>query len=125
MRTQEERIMLMHSRAKEIRIEHDRAVRRVLGVVSIMLFVCLVGLTTVLSGVGHGIADTYAAGASMLADSVGGYVLVAVIAFVLGVLVTVIIKDYVWKKADKSNAGEVLGEKKEEEQNVVQYHTDK
>ena len=113
MRTSEERIMRMHARAKEIKAEHDRMVRRVLSGVSAMLLICLVLITTVLSGVGHGIVDSDAAGASMIADDVGGYVLVAVIAFLLGVVVTVTVKNY--KNKDNRADYENRIEDKEEE----------
>ena len=91
MRTDQERILLMHKRAEELRRQAERRKMRLLCATCAALFVCLIGVTMMLSGFGHEIMSGTATATSLLADSVGGYVLVAVLAFMTGVLVTVIL----------------------------------
>ncbi len=90
MRTQTERLARMHRRAKELRRRRDRSLLRVWGGVSGALLICLLALAAVFP-TGHGLAGDGSAASSLLADSAGGYVLIGVLAFMLGVVITVVI----------------------------------
>ena len=92
MRNEEERLMKMHERAAELKRRKDLAGIRVMGAVSACLTVCLVIMIQQMQSLHHGILSTQIAGSSLLSDSVGGYVLVAVIAFFTGVIITVFIR---------------------------------
>ena len=88
MRTDRERIALLHKRAGELQKRIDRMYTRLWGIASAALFVCLTWMTVTLSGGGHAMTDGTAAGSSLLSDNAGGYVLAAVLAFMFGVLIT-------------------------------------
>jgi len=91
MRTDQERILLMHRRAEELHRQTERRKMRYLSVSCVVLCVCLTGLTMMFSGIGHGMMTGTATATSLLEDSAGGYVLAAVLAFTAGVLITVIL----------------------------------
>ena len=88
MRSTEEIVWAVHVQASELR--HRQANVRLLlsggacGVLSMMLLAAV-------GSFGGPLTESYA-GASLLGDSAGGYILVAVAAFMLGVIVTVILK---------------------------------
>lgn len=92
--TKEERLAKMHSRAAELKRRREKREIRSLGVISCGLLFGLVTLIFSVQYPQHGIAAGQHTGASLLSDSVGGYVLVAVLAFTLGVVVTAIIRWY-------------------------------
>ena len=93
MRNVEERITLMHRRAAELQKEkHDRVMMSIFGSMSMCLFSCLLSLTMVFSRAGHAIVPETATAASLLSENVGGYVLVAVVSFMLGVFFVATIK---------------------------------
>jgi len=91
MRSAEERLAKMHERAAEIKRREDRTRLRILGSLSAALMVCLVFCMQQLQSMHHGILSGENTGSSLLDDSVGGYVLAAVIAFIVGVAVTAVI----------------------------------
>ena len=91
MRTDQERIIMMHKRAGELKRKRDRMQLCVLSISCMALLVCLTGVTMLLDGGRHGVAAGTAAATSILAESAGGYVLVGVLAFMAGVLITVLI----------------------------------
>ena len=97
MRSKEERIRLLHQRAAGLQKKND--VRRLLtaGGISTVLFAALLSLTIYLQGLTGYAGDQFTA-SSLLADSAGGYVLVAVIFFMLGVLISVALIRYQKRK---------------------------
>ena len=92
MRSTEEIVWAVHVQASELR--HRQANVRLLlsggacGVLSMMLLAAVGSF----GGLWHKALTESYAGASLLGDSAGGYILVAVAAFMLGVIVTVILK---------------------------------
>lgn len=101
MRSTEERITRMHSRAAEIKRKADKQRAGIMGVISGALMVCLVFAIQQLSHLHPGIVSGQGTGSSMLSDSTGGYVLIAVIAFVAGTVVTALV--YKYKKGTRSD----------------------
>ena len=102
MRSNEERIRLMHQRAAGIQREKDRGRLITAGVISTALFVVLLSLTIYLQGLTGYLGGQFTA-SSLLSDSAGGYVLVAVIFFMLGVLISVILIRYQRRKHHLNN----------------------
>ena len=79
---------------------------RVLGGASGGLAVCLLTLFALFGQRGHGIAISGYGAASLLSENAGGYVLAAVIAFALGVIITVLMHRHK-NKADRSHVEEL------------------
>lgn len=94
MRSAEERLARMHERAAAIKKKEDKSRLRILGSLSAGLMICLVVVTQQLQSMQHETHAGQAAGTSLLDDSVGGYVLAAVIAFIAGVAITAVIFRY-------------------------------
>ena len=90
MRTDEERIMLLHARANYLKRQRDKTVLTILGGLSAGLLACVLTVTLHLSTAAHSFVGDSMAGASILGQSVGGYVLVAVLSFSLAVIITVL-----------------------------------
>ena len=102
MRDRAGRLDAMHKRAEELRRKRDMLVMRALGTVSALLLVSLIGVMTLLGSAGHSVSAEGLYGTSMLNESTGGYILVAMISFMLAVVITVLcfkIKEY---KEDKT-----------------------
>jgi fructose-specific phosphotransferase system IIC component len=92
-----ERIRLAKQRAEELRRKRERRPLRGLSAMSIMLLISLTGAICALSGERPGaVPGLY--GATLLNDDAGGYVLAAVLAFMAGVVVTVMCLRYRRKK---------------------------
>ena len=85
---------MMHQRAAEIKRQEDKSRLRVLGSLSCGLLICLVVAVQQLQTMHHELLTGQSTGSSLLSDSVGGYVLAAVIAFIGGVAVTAAIYKY-------------------------------
>lgn len=85
MKTAQERVAALHARAAQLRRRREDAALGRLGAVCGMLAVCLTGMTFSMSRAHAGILPGQYMGATMLFESAGGYVLVAVIAFAVGV----------------------------------------
>ena len=102
----------MRSAASFVREIHRRAalLRRKYAKRQILLLtavnVCLLVSLCVMIGTPHRIARTAFAGTSLLDDSVGGYVAVAVLSFMLGVAVTFFMREYLKKKTARKSAPE-------------------
>ena len=90
MRTDLERIAEVHRRAEVLIRKRDLFRLRFWGGTVLMLLFSLVAVTAACFH-GHGLIGNSASGASLLSDAAGGYVLVGVLAFMLGVTVTVIL----------------------------------
>ena len=89
MRTQEERRMLLHQRADQLR---RRRVKKAVTVFSTMSALLLVVLTSMIASWNSlTVPEGQYTGSSLLGDSAGGYVLAAVLAFVAGVVLTVVL----------------------------------
>ena len=100
MRTAEERIASLHKRAKELRRERDEKILVGLGSASGGLFCLLLVLINGWAGLSHSVSSSLMTGSSMLNERVGGYVLIAVIAFISGVIIVVLIHWYRRKSGD-------------------------
>ncbi len=91
MRTTEERIKELHSRAG--RLERQRIWRILAGSggMSVLLAVFLAFLILKTDKMAHAVSGSRFAGSSLLSDSIGGYVIVALGAFFIGVMITAIL----------------------------------
>ena len=106
MRSNEERIYLMHRRAEELQKKREKMVLAGMGIASAFLGIILIAFTGYSIGAPVAVTDAAMAGASMLADSAGGYVLVAVLAFFVAVMATVVCLRYRKTKHDIELNGE-------------------
>ncbi len=86
MRTDEERIRLLHFRARKL---EDRKKARIWGSLSLCLLGALLSAIVTIDVPFQPITGSGFAASSLLGESAGGYVLVAVISFVLAVCITV------------------------------------
>ena len=90
MRTTEERIELLHRRTREM--ERQRSNRQVAGFGGASALLALLLIAVMIQTIGltpSGTDDSFT-GSSLLGESAGGYVLAAVIAFFVGVIVTAV-----------------------------------
>ena len=85
MRTDTERIVLLHARAQRL---EDQKKRRIWGSVSLCLFAVLLAALVQTDVPFQSIVSSGFAATSLLGESAGGYVLVAVISFVAAVCIT-------------------------------------
>lgn len=112
-----EMVLAVHARMDAKEKRQTRRSIAVLAGFSGVLTVALGALIAEMGGGSHRIAKTRFAGTSMLADGVGGYVLAAVLAFMMGVVVTVFcirVKGRGKRKvaaADRADAGRIPEEK--------------
>ena len=90
MKSQQERLEQLHTRAAELKEQKERRTVNALKAVAVMLFVCLAGVMSVFSGLQNAARPENYTGSSLLDSNVGGYVLVAVMAFAAAVVITVI-----------------------------------
>ena len=88
MRSTEERIARMHERAAELADRKDKVKLMASGLFSGLLMVCLVFLMLQLQHMHHPLISSGTTGSSMLSESAGGYVMVALAAFIAGVVLT-------------------------------------
>ena len=86
LRTDKERIALMHEKAEQL--ENQRMLRRY-GSISLCLLVLLFGTIIRIDLPFQSVLNSGFTGASLLSESAGGYVLVAVLSFVAAVCITV------------------------------------
>ncbi|MDO4869120.1 MAG: hypothetical protein Q4A65_02335 [Bacillota bacterium] len=91
MRTAEERIAVLHKRTKELKRERDRIVTNIWGSFAIILFFALIGANLKLGERQHSIMGEQFAGSSLISENAGGQVLIAVISFMAGVIITAMI----------------------------------
>lgn len=97
MRTNEERIRLVHKRTAELKREDKQKKRFALDTVwmaACMLLVAYIGalMPTLMSGVAEGGAVHASGAASLIAQNAAlGYILMGLLAFLLGVCVTVLL----------------------------------
>ena len=98
MKSNEERIELMHKKAKKLQYERNRRLMIGSAIVGVMLFAVLIVSSVVFNVQIEGTAETTFAASSLFSYSLWGYVMVAVIAFMIGVVITVIIKKHTKRK---------------------------
>ena len=91
MMTQEERIRELHNRAEKVQRAAGGRSLAVLGSVSVFFAALLTVSLNLIGGLSENIRESSFTGASLLSSDSGGYVLVAVLAFFAGVLITVLI----------------------------------
>ena len=101
MRSNEERLQLLHKRSKKLREEKDKKILLLYGTICSVLLVALFSVTMELKGQPSGTAYGLFTGSSLLSETAGGYVMVAVTAFMLGVIITVMLKKYLSSKKRK------------------------
>lgn len=89
--TQEKRIRELHKRAEKLQRAADGRRLAVLGSVSVFFAALLTVSLNLIGGLSENIRESSFTGASLLSSDSGGYVLVAVLAFFAGVLITVLI----------------------------------
>lgn len=95
MRSDEERISQLHKRVADLKRQRQKRIITVCTAACSIFCVSLIGLIAALGRPVTGNTETAYTGASIVNGSVvGGYVLVALIGFVLGVLLTVLIRKY-------------------------------
>ena len=106
MMHEDEMILRMHERAAQRRAEKERRILAAAGGGGAALIALLVGIIIRLDKGGHSISRMSFAGASLLGNDVGGYVLIALIAFLAGVTITVICYRYrKLKETQNSSSG--------------------
>lgn len=91
MRTQDERILKLHNRAKELKKQKEMRGLAISGSVSVFFAVLLVAVMLRTDSIYQSIAGSGFTGSSLLSENAGGYVLAAVAAFFIGVIITAII----------------------------------
>ena len=98
MMTSQERVTSLHERMKALQRTQERRKTAALGASCHVLMICL--LLLIFSGASHsgGTASLYS-GAVLMFENAGGYVLTAVVAFVVGVIITAVI---IWNRERKS-----------------------
>ena len=79
-------------RGQEIKKKHDQRVKHVLTATSAVLAVALLGVLGIFTGVGTATDTIY--GSFILPAEAGGYILTAVIAFALGIVVAMTVRYY-------------------------------
>ena len=88
MRSNEERLARLHRRAGFLKQKREKRLLMLTGSISAVLLVMLVGAEFILTESITISAGSPFAGASMLSESVGGYVLTAVVSFAAAVAIT-------------------------------------
>ena len=103
MKTNEERIQALHARADVLQRTRERRKTEAIGASCVVLAFCLL-FTVFGSGGMHpgGVAGMYS-GATMLFEGAGPYVLIAVLAFMAGVIVTAVLIRNRKKKAGQTS----------------------
>ena len=94
MRTEDERIQRLHMRARELKKKKERLELTLSGGASVLLTVLLVAVMLRTDRVYQNLVGSGFTGSSLLSESAGGYVLAAVIAFFIGVVITAVIYRY-------------------------------
>ena len=83
--TDEEKVEALHKKMRTYRKKKDRRVAAICGAAGSVLFLCLFLLVGLGDGFHAGATAGKYSGAALLFDGIGGYVLIGVIAFIIGV----------------------------------------
>ena len=94
MRTADERITQLHKRASVLKRQRDKRRLASLGAISAFLAVLLMAAVLKTGGMSGSTIGNQLTGSSFLNDSMGGYVLTAVLAFFAGVIIATVIFRY-------------------------------
>ena len=113
MRSNEQRLQSMHERAETLRKRAEKAYLRVSGTASALLAAFLIFLAAASPRKAGGTGNVTFAGASMLSDGVGGYVLVGVLSFFAAVFITVACIRHRSRSGTKSGPGKESGKTQE------------
>ena len=90
----DEALKEIYKRSDRLIRKRERRIRNAMSVLSVFLFAAVTGLTVTLAGApGAGGAQSVY-GAFLLSSDAGAYVLVALIAFILGIAVTLATRGY-------------------------------
>lgn len=103
MRTTEEIVRAVHVRANALRRKQEKTRLVLTGGAGTVLAGLLVLMISSFGGLQHEVRPTEFAGASLLADSAGGYVLAAVVAFMAGVIVMVVRQSRLKKEREQKD----------------------
>ena len=101
--TTEERVLALHARMDALRRVRERRKTGAIGAASLVLTICLILLVFSGGGLHPGGAVGLYSGATMLFEGAGAYVLIAIIAFMAGVIVTVVLIRNREKEIDQNN----------------------
>ena len=89
MRSIEEKLLLLHNRAEKLERQREKRLLSLTGgfasVMALILIICVMNF----SNLSHSLQETSFSGASLLNESIGGYVIVAIAAFVAASILTV------------------------------------
>ena len=88
--TEEERIASLHRKMAARRRMKERRKTALYGTASCLLLTCMVLMIGIFGGTHQASTASLYSGATLLFEDVGGYVLMAVVAFMAGVCVTVV-----------------------------------
>lgn len=91
MRSEEDRIQRLHRRTAQLKRQRRRHQLAGLGSASAFLMVLLAALLLQTNELSPSIPEGGYTGSSLLGESAGGYVLAAVIAFSVGVIITALV----------------------------------
>ncbi len=111
-------ITAMHERARLLRRARDKTVNTVLGAASFLMLAGIVVLASLSGGGLHPVGNTGHAGSSLLYEGAGGYVLVAVISFMVAVVITVLCMRWNEKKKAEKEINDNVGGKYDEEKGM-------
>ena len=106
MRTNEEMVLAVHERMKTLQQKREKRKIAVTGGTCAALGALIVGLVARFGGLQHAVIPAEYSGASLVADDIGGYVLVGIGAFMAGAAVTVAIRAMRRKEAAKETKEE-------------------
>ena len=104
LKTSKERVAILHQKMRRLQRKREKRALYAAGGICSLLTVFLITLIRSLSFPAAGTSEILYTGSSLLDDGAGGYVLTALIAFMAGVVITVIIKKRLGKeKNDREN----------------------
>lgn len=92
MKSSAERLDLMHQKAQTMRRKRDRMSFALSGTLCTVLLLSLFAVILRYQELSPNVPEKLYTGSSLMSDGAGGYILVALIAFMLGVVITVILK---------------------------------
>ena len=106
MRNTDERMALVTARTAALTREQERRISAGLSALSTVMLSALVLVIGWFSGAGHGLSPGELTGSSLLGESAGGYVLVAVLSFAAAVAITVLCLRYRQKQEKQTREKE-------------------
>ncbi len=92
MKSNAERLVLMHQKAQAMRRKRDRVSFSLNGSICAVLLISLFAVILRYQGLSPNASNNLYTASSLLPDGAGGYILVAVIAFMLGVVIAMLLK---------------------------------